>query len=40
MMQNHERSSAPGLTVVLTLLTAAVMAGQVYGIAKGVIGLF
>ncbi|WP_292036198.1 MULTISPECIES: hypothetical protein [unclassified Brevundimonas] len=35
-----ERSSTRGLTLALTLLTAAASAGQVYLIAKGVIALF
>ena len=39
-MHHHERSSARGLIVALTLMTAAAMAGQIYGIAKGLAALF
>ncbi len=39
-MHHRERSPARGLLVALALMSAAAMAGQVYGIAKGLAALF
>ena len=40
MTPQHGRPSTRGLTLAVVLLTVAVMAGQVFGIVRGVSGLF
>lgn len=40
MLRSSEPSTPWGMIIALTLLSAAAMAGQIYLIAKGVMGLF
>ena len=40
MLRSPELSTPRSMIVALTLLSAAAMAGQIYLIAKGVMGLF